>query len=652
MSAEQALIASDIHAYLKRHEEKELLRFITCGSVDDGKSTLIGRLLFDSKMVYEDQLAALKVDSKRFGTTGGEFDPALLTDGLRAEREQGITIDVAYRYFSTDRRKFIIADTPGHEQYTRNMATGASTANLAILLVDASKGMQVQTRRHAFIVSLLGIKHVVVAVNKMDLVDYEQRVFEEIRRDFTDFSARLSIPDIEFIPMSALAGEGVTKRPEAMPWYEGRPLLDHLETVHIASDRNLVDLRLPVQYVSRPDRTFRGYCGTVASGVVRPGEEIVALPSGQRSRVKQVLRPGAVELEEAFPPMSVTVTLEDEIDVSRGDLIAPVNNVPHVGNRFEAMLVWMHPDAMTPGRQYILKHCTRQVQARVSDLRYRVDVNTLRQHDADELALNEIGRVEVTCARPVAFDPYDRNRTTGAFILIDAITLNTVGAGTILDRATADDRGGRATTDADQPESAPPPPSRSLVSADERAERLGHRPLCVWLTGLTGSGKTTVALGVERALFDAGLVGRVLDGGDLRRSLDADLEFTGRDRREHSRRVAQLAAAMAEAGLFSVCSLISPFADDRTRARKTLERLVPDGGFVLVHLDAPADVCRRRAPEAWATADAGNVDGFTGVTAPYEPPADADLTLRTDELAAEACVAKIVDLLRSRGLVG
>ena len=634
---------------LDETERKDLLRFVTCGSVDDGKSTLIGRLLYESKGIYEDQLAAVETASKTVGTTGGGLDLALVTDGLKAEREQGITIDVAYRYFSTPRRKFIIADSPGHEQYTRNMVTGASTANLAIVLVDATKGVIVQTRRHAFIASLLGIKHVVVAVNKMDLVDYDEAAFRKVRREFTDFAARLSIPDVAFVPMSALAGENITESSNAMPWYGGVPLLRHLEEVHVAGDRNLIDMRLPVQYVSRPGRTFRGYMGTLAGGVARPGDPVVVLPAGTRTTIQAVFGPGAAEVPEAVAGEAVCVTLADEVDASRGDVIAPVNNVPRVGNRFDAMLVWMDAKPMDVGVQYVVKLATKETPGRIASLRYRTDVNTLRQHPADRLELNEIGRVEVELARPVAYDPYAKSKTLGSFIVIDRSTHGTVGAGMILDRATADDRGGRPASETGGKSTARR--RRSLVTADERARRLGQRPFVVWLTGLVGSGKTTVAVGLERALFDRGLVGSVLDGGDLRASLDADLGYAGRDRREHGRRAAAVAGTLADAGLFVVVATIAPFADDRDRARRALHSSVGDGGFVEVHLDAPIEVCRRRAPEAYSAAESGTVADFTGVTAPYEPPEAPDLELRTDELAAEACVGRIVDLLRDRGLL-
>ncbi len=635
---------------LDETERKDLLRFVTCGSVDDGKSTLIGRLLYESKGIYEDQLAAVEKASKTVGTTGGDIDLALVTDGLKAEREQGITIDVAYRYFSTPRRKFIIADCPGHEQYTRNMATGASTANLAILLVDATKGVIVQTRRHAFIASLLGIKHIVVAVNKMDLAGWDEAAFRSVRRDFTDFSARLGFSDVAFIPMSALAGDNVVEPSKHMPWYGGLPLLSHLENVHVAGDRNLVDMRLPVQYVSRPDRTFRGYMGTVAGGVIRPGEEIVVLPAGTRTTVKTVLGPGAEEVAEASAGQAVCITTTQEVDASRGDVIAPVNNVPRVGNRFDAMLVWMDAKPMQPGGQYIIKHTARDVPARFKTLRYRTDVNTLRQHPADKLELNEVGRVEVELARPVAYDAYAKNRSTGGFVVIDRQTHGTVAAGMILDRETIESQGGRPSDKAATPQ-ATTHRHRSLITAQERATRLQHKPFCVWLTGLKGSGKTTVAYQLERELFDLGLFGTVLDGGNLRGTLGSDLGYAGRDRREHSRRAAATAVMLADAGLFSVVSLIAPFADDRKNARRQLADAVGDDGVIEVFLDAPIEVCRRRAGGTYEQADGGEFESFTGVDAPYERPESPDVHLRTDEVAAEACVRQIIELLRERGLV-
>jgi bifunctional enzyme CysN/CysC len=435
MSHQSDLIATDIKAYLAQHEGKDLLHFLTCGNVDDGKSTLIGRLLHDSKLIYEDQLAAVQKDSKKYGTTG-EVDLALLVDGLQAEREQGITIDVAYRYFSTAKRKFIIADTPGHEQYTRNMATGASTCDLAIILIDARNGVQTQTRRHSFIVSLLGIKHVVVAINKMDIVGFNEEVYEKIRKDYEAFADSLELTDVAFIPISALKGDNIVNSSVAMPWYKGSTLMHHLETVHIAGDRNFSDFRFPVQMVNRPNLNFRGYCGTVASGVVKPGDEVMVLPSRKTNRVKSIVTFEG-EIPEAFAGMAVTLTLEKEVDASRGDMLVHPDNLPHVGQAVEAMLVWMAEEPMTPGKQYYLKHATKMTTAVVRDLRHRVNVNTLEHEKADRLALNEIARVVVDLDQPIAFDPYRKNRATGAFVIIDRLTNRTVGAGMILDRAEA-----------------------------------------------------------------------------------------------------------------------------------------------------------------------------------------------------------------------
>jgi len=435
MSHEDALIEKDILAYLAQHERKDLLRFLTCGNVDDGKSTLIGRLLHDSKLIYEDQLAAVQKDSKKYGTTG-DVDLALLVDGLQAEREQGITIDVAYRYFSTARRKFIIADTPGHEQYTRNMATGASTCDLAIILIDARNGVQTQTRRHSFIVSLLGIKHVVVAINKMDIVGYDEKVFEKIRADYEAFVDSLELADVTFIPISALKGDNIVHPSTNMAWYAGSTLMHHLETVHIAGDRNLSDFRFPVQLVNRPNLNFRGYCGTVASGVVKPGDEVMVLPSRKTNRVKSIVTFEG-EQAEAFAGMAVTLTLENEVDISRGDLLVHPANPPPVSQALEAMLVWMGEQPMTPGKQYYVKHATKMTNAVVREIRHRVNINTLGHEQADRLALNEIGRVVVDLDQPVAFDPYRKNRSIGAFVLIDRLTHGTVGAGMILNPADA-----------------------------------------------------------------------------------------------------------------------------------------------------------------------------------------------------------------------
>ncbi|MCK4378398.1 MAG: sulfate adenylyltransferase subunit CysN [Deltaproteobacteria bacterium] len=492
----------DIKQFLDRDEQKDLLRFLTAGSVDDGKSTLIGRLLYDSKLLYDDQLATLERDSKRVGSVGGEIDYALLLDGLKAEREQGITIDVAYRYFATAKRKFIIADTPGHEQYTRNMVTGTSTANLAIILVDARTGVITQTRRHTFIVSLLGIKHVILAVNKMDLVDYDQEVFERICQDYRDFVARLKIPDLHFIPLSALKGDNVVKKSVNTPWYSGAPLLKMLESIYISSDRNIIDFRFPVQYVLRPDAAFRGFAGKVASGVVRPGEEIMVLPSGKRSKVKTIsIFDG--DLEYAFPPESITLTLEDEIDISRGDMLVHPNNIPRTSRSFEAMLVWMDEKNMDLRSSFFIKHTTQTTRARIERLRYRTDVNSLRKSDADHLSLNEIGRVSITTSQPLYFDPYMKNHQTGSFILIDPLTNFTSAVGMIIDRVASENGVGR--------KAAAEVAGSSQVSRAAWEERLGQQGKIHRIAGATLEEKEIKAHALERRLFEQGKIALVVD---------------------------------------------------------------------------------------------------------------------------------------------
>jgi bifunctional enzyme CysN/CysC len=606
---------------LAANEKKDLLRFLTCGSVDDGKSTLIGRLLNDSLQIYEDHLRALESDSRRIGSAGDNVDFALLMDGLKAEREQGITIDVAYRYFSTPRRKFIIADCPGHVQYTRNMVTGGSTCNLAVVLVDAQKGVSEQTRRHSFICSLLDIGHILVAVNKMDLVDWSEEVFEAIRADFTGFAARLAVRDVSFVPISALAGDNVVDRSVRMPWYRGAPLLDLLEDAHVASERNLVDLRFPVQYVLRQEMSFRGYAGTVASGVLRPGAEVVVLPAGNRTRVRSIFT-WEGEVPEAFPPMAVTVTVEDDLDIGRGDMLVYPRNQPRVGDDLEAVLVWMDEKPLSLDRPYIVKQTTRETRAQVEEIAYRFDVNTLHREPAETLALNEIGRVRIGLARPLAFDPYTRNRATGSFILIDPVSNATAGAGMILDRAAPREVGDRTDTGRSALR-----PRQSLVRAAEREARLGQRPVTVWLTGLPKSGKSTVAYAYERRLFDEGRAVVVLDGENLRLGISDNLGFGALERSENVRRAAHIARLMNDAGLVVVVALVSPFAADRAEAR----RIVGEDRFFEVYLSAPIEVCESRDTEdLYARARRGELPGFTGVSAPYEPPESPDLTLDPD----------------------
>ena len=631
---------------LQEDANKDLLRFVTAGSVDDGKSTLIGRLLYESKGIYEDQLSSVVEASARVGSTGGDLDLALVTDGLRAEREQGITIDVAYRYFSTPRRKFIIADTPGHEQYTRNMATGASTAGLVIILIDAGNGVVTQSKRHAFIAALLGIPHVVVAINKMDLVDYSREVYESICSEFTEFAAKLETRDLTFIPVSALKGDNVVDRSDAMGWYRGSALLNHLETVHIASDRNLIDLRFPVQYVLRPDRTFRGYLGTVASGTIKPGDDVMIMPSGMPTRIKTVFGPEG-DLDEAFPPLAVGVTLEDDVDVSRGDTIVHVNNVPRVDREFDSMIVWMSEEPMQPGKQYLIKHSTRMTPGQISNLRFRVDVNTLHRSQADSLALNEIGRCVVSLTRPIVYDPYTRNRQTGSFIIIDRLANSTVGAGMILDRdpnklSVSPEKQVRTHKSGHVHRHA------SGISELLRSERMGHKPATIWLTGLPGSGKSTIAYELERKLFAAGCNCCVLDGENARLGFSKDLGFSADDRCENIRRAAEVARVLNDAGVICICAFVSPYQASRDQAREILG----PRRYMEVYLSAPVDACRQRDAELYELADSGEISEFSGVTAPYETPQAADLTIPTHEIDLEESTERISALLRAKGIIG
>lgn len=637
---------NDIHAYLRQHEEKDLLRFLTCGSVDDGKSTLIGRLLYDCKMIYEDQLAAVMKDSQIHGTTDTGFDPALLTDGLKAEREQGITIDVAYRYFSTDRRKFIIADTPGHEQYTRNMATGASNCNLAIILVDARHGVVTQTRRHSFIVSLLGIKHVVVAINKMDLMNWSEEVFEKIRHEYNDFAARLQFTDLHFIPMSALKGDNVVDRSKSLPWYDGPSLLHHLETVNIASDRNLIDLRFPVQYVLRPNLNFRGFAGSLASGVLRVGDEIMVAASRRRSRIKSLTQAGK-EVTQAVAPMAIVATLEDEIDASRGDIFVHPNNLPHTGTEIEAMVVWMHQDAARVGGSYLIKHTMQTIPATFSTLRYKMDVNTLRkqaENDAQSLEMNEIARAHFTLHRPIAFDAYRKNQSTGAFIIIDRLNNSTVGAGMILDRSSATE----VLTSASQPTSKNINIEVSMVTMEHRQALLKQRGVTIWFTGLSGSGKSTIARYLEKHLIEKGRLCFVLDGDNMRHGLNRDLGFSAADRAENIRRVAEVARLLNQAGVVVLTSFISPYQKDREQARE----IIGNENFLEVHVSTPLEICEARDPKGlYQKARSGEIPQFTGISDPYEAPANPFLEIPTQEMPLEASVALIHSRLLEIGIL-
>jgi bifunctional enzyme CysN/CysC len=610
-----------IEEFLNQDQKKDLLRFLTAGSVDDGKSTLIGRLLFDSKKLYEDQLDALQRDSVKEGHAGGEIDYALLLDGLKAEREQGITIDVAYRYFSTSRRKFIIADTPGHEQYTRNMITGGSTANLAIILIDAQKGVITQTRRHTYLVSLLGIKHVVLAVNKMDLVDYDQQTFNAICSDYRAFVTKLNIPDVDFIPISALKGDNVVDVSERMPWYHGRSILELLETVHVSSDNNYVDFRFPVQFVLRPDLDFRGFAAKISSGLVRQGDRIMALPSRQTSRIKRIITYDG-DLEEAFTPQGVTLTLEDEIDISRGEMIVYPDNLPRIERHFEAMLVWMNEEPMDLATQFYIKHTTRTTRARIDQIRYRVDVNTLEKSEVDQLTLNEIGRVVVTTTKPLFFDPYEKNRQTGSFILIDPITNNTVGVGMIIDKVDPEDLPSRITSE----ERAKIEHGQGLIEPVEYIRRYNQRGATLWITGLHGSGKNNLAYSLERKLFDMGATVVLIDGFTIRSGLSRELDFSQADRAEHLRRVAHICRILNDQGIVTICSFISP--DENIR--RQVSEVVGNERFHLIYMDSDLEFCRRNKPELYRLSDEGKISGLPGIDLPFEKPTTAALTFQPE----------------------
>ncbi len=611
---------------------QDLLRLLTCGSVDDGKSTLIGRLLYDSQLIYSDQLAAIESASK-----GLAFDPSLLTDGLKAEREQGITIDVAYRYFATAKRAFIIADTPGHEQYTRNMVTGASTCDLAILLVDARHGIRTQTRRHSAIATLLGIKHLVLAVNKMDLVDFSAAVYDDICAEFGEFAAKLTVADVQCVPIAALPGDNLVHRGTRMPWYQGSTLMHLLETVHVTSGRNTIDLRLPVQLVCRPDQDFRGYQGSIRSGTVRVGDDVVVLPSRVRSRVKDLVTFDG-PLQDATSPAAVTVVLEDDVDVSRGDVIVHAKNQPRVTQEIEAMVVWMSPAPFVAGSRHHVKHLATTLTARVDRIEYRLNIDDLRRADADRLQLNEIGRCRLVLDRPIACDPYERNRATGAFIVIDRLTSDTVGAGMIIDRLPETARRLEALAQPGDRTSTHVVRHRSAVTDQERQSRVGQRALTMWFTGLSGSGKSSIAAVVERRLFEMGHLCTTLDGDNLRFGLNRDLAFSKDDRRENIRRIAEVARLFNDAGLIVLVPVISPFADDRERARE----VIGADRFIEIWVDTPLEVCEARdAKGLYRKARAGEIPEFTGVSSPYEAPSAPAIRVHTDDRSPEAC-AEIV----------
>ena len=626
------LVADDIGEYLKRHEHKSMLRFITCGSVDDGKSTLIGRLLYDSKLVFEDHLAALEADSKRIGTQGEGLDFALLVDGLAAEREQGITIDVAYRFFTTDRRKFIVADTPGHEQYTRNMVTGASTAELAVILVDARSGVVTQTRRHSYLVSLLGIQHIVVAVNKLDLVDYSEEVFDAIEADYRAFAGQIGIEDITCIPISALLGDNVTTRSPNTPFYDGPTLVQHLEQIEVDDAGPARPFRLPVQWVNRPDLDFRGFSGQIVGGTVRPGDQVRIVPSGTASTVARIVTADG-DLHEAAAGQSVTLTLADEVDVSRGDVITQASAPPSVADQFECHIVWMGEEPLLPGRPYLLKIGTRTVGATVTHAKYKINVNTLEHEPAPTLALNEIAVCNIATDRPIAFDPYGENRDMGGFILVDRYSNATVGAGLLnFELRRSQNVHWQAT----------------LVDRDARARSLHQRPKVVWFTGLSGAGKSTIASLVERRLHELGFHTYLLDGDNLRHGLNRDLGFTDADRVENIRRAAEVGRVLVDAGLVVLASFISPFRAERRMARA----LFDEGQFIEVHIDVPLAVAEERDRKGlYAKARRGELTNFTGIDSPYEPPEAPELHVDAAVSTVEENAARIVDHLLEPGVL-
>ncbi|HBS32901.1 MAG TPA: adenylyl-sulfate kinase [Parvularcula sp.] len=633
MTHAAALAADDVLAYLDAHEKKSMLRFITCGSVDDGKSTLIGRLLYDTKLLYEDQLAALEADSKKVGTQGDKIDFALLVDGLAAEREQGITIDVAYRFFSTEKRKFIVADTPGHEQYTRNMATGASTADVAVILIDARQGVLKQTRRHSFIASLLGIRHIVVAVNKMDIVGYSEAVFDRIEADYRAFAGKLSFESIVAIPMSALEGDNITTKSANTRWFNGPALLPYLETIEVESGREDLPFRLPVQWVNRPNLDFRGFSGTIASGAVKPGDEVVVIPSGRRSSVKRIVTQDG-DLPAAGPHRAVTLTLADEIDISRGDILCAAKAPAEQSDQFAAHIIWMHDEDMIPGRQYFFKTANRVVSGSITELKHKINVNTLEHMSGKTLELNEVGVCNVSTSAPIAFDPYRENRETGSFIIIDKRTNNTVGVGMIdfsLRRAQ-----NVHWQDLD-------------VNKVARARAKHQRPCVLWFTGLSGAGKSTVANLVEKRLHDMGRHTYTLDGDNVRHGLNKDLGFTDADRVENIRRVSETAKLMVDAGLIVLVSFISPFQSERRMAREALE----DGEFIEIFVSTPLAVCEKRDVKGlYAKARRGEIRNFTGIDSDYEAPENPELTLDTSKVTAADAATAIVEHLRKNGYLG
>lgn len=633
MSSRETLIETDIAAYLAAHEDKSLLRFITCGSVDDGKSTLIGRLLHDTSQILEDQMQVLEADSVRSGTQGEEIDFALLVDGLAAEREQGITIDVAYRYFTTDKRKFIVADTPGHEQYTRNMATGASTADLAILLVDARKGILEQTRRHAFIVSSLGIRHLVLAINKMDLIDYDEAGYDAIVKDFSAFTEKLNAGIVvQPMPLSALAGDNITQALGNMDWYRGPSLLACLESVEVDDVRQSAPFRMPVQWVNRPDHDFRGFSGKIISGSIKPGDRIKTLPSARENTVARIVTMDR-DLDEAVAGQSVTLTLADETDSSRGDVICSAESPAEVSDQFQARILWMADSPMLPGRRYLMKIGAKTVTATVNAPKHRIDINTLKDRPAKTLELNEIGVCTLSLDQQIAFDPYDEVREMGGFILIDRLTNNTVGMG-LIDFALR-----RASNIHWQ-----------ALDIDKlaMAEQKGQKPAVLWFTGLSGSGKSTIANALQKRLFSMGRHTYLLDGDNVRHGLNRDLGFTDADRVENIRRVANVAKLMTDAGLITLVSFISPFRSERRMARNMMD----EGEFFEIHVNTPLEVVEERDVKGlYKKARAGEIKNFTGIDSPYEAPVEPEVHIDTVDISPDEAADQILSILIEREIV-
>lgn len=630
-----------------QYGEKSLLRFTTTGSVDDGKSTLIGRLLYETKSIYEDQYAAIEKTSKRKGFK--DVDLAYLLDGLAAEREQGITIDVAHRYFETPKRKFIITDTPGHVQYTRNMVTGASNADCAVILIDARNGVLTQSRRHGFIISLLQIPHLIVAINKMDLVDYAEEVYARIVEEYENYSQKLDIQDIVFIPVSALRGDNVVEKSEKMPWYDGTTLLHYLENIHVSANRNLVDFRFPIQYVIRPNLDFRGFAGKIVSGTISPGEEIVVLPSGKVATVEAITTYDG-QLPEAFAPQSVVLSLNEEIDVSRGDMIVRKKNLPNIGSRLEAMICWMDETASTMTTAYVMKHTTKYVKAYLTKIIYKIDVNTLHREAADTFLLNEIGRVEITTAAPIFFDHYKINHATGSFILIDPLTNNTVAAGMIRNAARhIEDYVDNQPDDSDKPQKSSHTIWRGLnIPLVDRERKNGHSAVVLWFTGLSGAGKSTVAMALENRLFGRNYKTVLLDGDSIRHGLCSDLGFSPSDRKENIRRAGEVAKVFFEHGNIVLCTFISPFKQDRGFVRS----LFPRGRFIEIYVHCDVDVCRERDPNGlYKKAISGSIKDFTGISSPYEVPEAPELIIDTESSSLQECVEMIGSFLISNSII-